>query len=176
MARGQSSVEIVCGGSCIAWETFSCGAFARYCSRTSRVLLNIPVAGTFSLKDWAFVSHKKLSGGINTLCVGLGNKMRGSEGWEQCTSPVENRSERGDVGIRKLVALLVSFSLLMLVQTAEHKAVAVLSFAMYDNGDAVAAWLLMRSATNSKSWISSGGAIDISWMMFLYKSANATRG
>ena len=140
------------------------------------MLLNIPVAGTFSLKFWAFVFHKVLFGGIETLCVGLGDKRKGSEGWKQCTSPVENRSGRGEVGIRRLVALLSSFALVMLVQTAEHNAVAVLSFAMYDNRNAVAAWLLMRSATNSKSWISSGGAIDISWMMFLYKSANATRG
>ena len=46
-----------------------------------------------------------------------------------------------------LVAALGSFVLLRLIQTAEHNAVTVLSFAMYDKRDGVAAWLLIRSAT-----------------------------
>ena len=74
------------------------------------------------------------------------------------------------------VAALGSFALSMLIQTAEHKAVTVLSFAMYDNRDGVAAWLLIRSATNARSEASSGEAIDTSSMEFMYKSTNVTSG
>ena len=57
-------------------------------------------------------------------------ELKGSEDREKCPSPEEDRL-RGENGEKfGLVAALGSFALLMLIQTAEHNAVTVLSFAM----------------------------------------------
>ena len=142
--------------------------FAKYCSwKSSGISMSPevdPISGIVCLfppRVWYSMSDKELNGSADR---------------ENCPSPEEDRF--GGVRVEKLgpVAGLGSFVLSMLIQTAEHNAVTVLSFAMYDNRDGVAAWLLIRSATNSRSGASSGEAIDTSSMVFLYKSTNVTSG
>ena len=65
------------------------------------------------------------------------------------------------------VAVLNSLAPLMLKQTLEHSLVAIFTLARYEERDGVSAWLLIRSVTNVKSWMSSGGVFDTSSMTLL---------